>query len=176
MNTSVLKTIGVNRVYSGANLAQSIDGSVSYGDAFAFDFDQTDGITTGSFDFVGIAIHAIGHALGFRSGVDVYGGNTNFGDGRQASHWKDAPSGNPQVGIMEPTFERQQQGIITWLDLAAFDAMGWNIAYDVLYSNREFSTLNPTFGAVPEPAGWALLIAGFCMMGGALRRCRAVAA
>jgi hypothetical protein len=230
VNTSVLKAIGVTPVYSGANLANSIDGSVSFSDAFAFDFDPTDGITAGSFDFVGIAIHEIGHALGFRSGVDVYDGNTTFtgnlnnftfmtqldlfrfssasaalgvndwqiggtpyfsidggatayqsgnfatgtrfGDGRQASHWKDAALGATQLGIMDPTFGRQQQGIITSLDLAAFDAMGWNIAYDVLYSDREFTTLNPTFGAVPEPASWAMMIGGFGMIGGALRRRR----
>jgi len=233
-NTSVLKAIGVTPVYSGANLANSIDGSVSFSDAFLFDFDPTNGIDAGAFDFVGIAIHEIGHALGFRSGVDTYDGNTTFtgnlnnftfmtqldlfrysgastaqgvndwqiggtpyfsidggttvyengyfatgsrfGDGRQASHWKDALAGDPQVGIMDPTFGRQQQGIITSLDLAAFDAMGWNIAYDVLYSDREFSTLNPTFGAVPEPASWALMIGGFGLIGSAMRRRRTTAA
>lgn len=47
------------------------DGGVTFNSLFNFDFDPSDGITSGSFDFVGIAIHEIGHALGFVSGVDT---------------------------------------------------------------------------------------------------------
>ncbi len=47
------------------------DASIQFSNAFAFDFDPTDGITAGQFDFVGIATHEFGHALGFISGVDV---------------------------------------------------------------------------------------------------------
>ena len=38
---------------------------------FTWDLDRTNGIAAGAFDFVGLAIHEIGHALGFVSGVDV---------------------------------------------------------------------------------------------------------
>ena len=230
-NTSLLKALGVTPTYTGANAMIRADGSVSFSTAFAFDFDATDGITAGSFDFVAIAIHEIGHALGFRSGVDVYDNNTNFagnlnnftfmtpldllrysaasaalgvndwqiggtsyfsidgghthyqgcfhstgrnfGDGQQASHWKDSPRGAPQIGIMDPTFSRNQLGIITSRDLAGFDAIGWNVAYDVIRNpNREFATANATFGAVPEPATWALMIGGFGLVGAAARRRR----
>ena len=234
-NTSVLKAMGVTPTYANVrgnnNDVIKADGSVSFSTAFAFDFDATDGITAGSFDFVAIAIHEIGHALGFRSGVDVYDGNTNFGgnlnnftfmtpldllrystasaalgvndwqiggtsyfsidgghthyqgcfhstgrnfgDGQQASHWKDAAAGAPQIGIMDPTFSRNQLGIITSRDLAAFDAIGWNLAYDVIRNpDRQFATANPTFGAVPEPASWALMIGGFGLVGAAARRRR----
>ena len=34
-------------------------------------FDPSDGITAGFIDFVGVATHEIGHALGFVSGVDI---------------------------------------------------------------------------------------------------------
>lgn len=47
------------------------DGSVTFNSALSFDFDGSDGISTNSFDFVAIAIHEIGHALGFVSGVDT---------------------------------------------------------------------------------------------------------
>jgi hypothetical protein len=61
----------------------------------------------------------------------VDGGNTaiasfatgvNFGDGRQASHWKD----NLGIGIMDPTTAPGEVLQITPTDLLLFDAIGWN--------------------------------------------------
>ncbi|MET0980605.1 MAG: NF038122 family metalloprotease [Telluria sp.] len=51
--------------------APIVDGSVSFSSAFTWDFNPEDGITAGSFDFIGVAAHEIGHALGFVSGVDT---------------------------------------------------------------------------------------------------------
>ena len=47
------------------------DGEISFNSDFGFDFDPSDGITAGLIDFVGVATHEIGHALGFVSGVDI---------------------------------------------------------------------------------------------------------
>lgn len=229
LNSSVLKAIGL-----GADVgAGEADGDVTFSSDFAFDFDPTDGIDADKIDFVAVAIHEIGHILGFTSGVDDYdyiggpngpfadvyageplndyivgqvldlfryaqsndgaelnwapgddgyfsidGGQTAFldgyfstgeynGDGRQASHWKDA-SGNLQLGIMDPTVAFGQMGVVRALDLAALDAIGWNTNVDVLAKpNWSYTTAQ---AAVPEAATWAQMIIGFGFIGGTLRR------
>ncbi len=245
LNSSVIKAIGGTISSPG-----SLDGSVTFSSTFGFDFNPGNGVTAGTFDFIGVAIHEIGHALGFVSGVDfldVYGypngpgagalgyslndtsifsaldlfrysnnpmgvapgngpsldlsvgGNPYFsidggatalfgnqfstgsynGDGHQASHWQDASGANrcgPQLGIMDPTFCYGQTGVVTALDLAAFDAMGWNLRTDVLtgggtYSKTTGQILRAYLGTtVPEPSSWAMMIAGFGLVGATMRR------
>jgi hypothetical protein len=53
----------------GANNANE-DAAITFSNQFAWDFDRSDGIGFGQYDFVGVAIHEIGHAMGFVSGVD----------------------------------------------------------------------------------------------------------
>lgn len=48
----------------------TVDASISFNSNFSFDLDRSDGINAGEIDFVGVAVHEIGHALGFSSGVD----------------------------------------------------------------------------------------------------------
>ena len=66
----------------------------------------------------------------------------NFGDGRQASHWKD----NMFIGLMDPTAGLGETLHITGNDVLAMDAIGWNVA------------------AIPEPSGWAMLGAGLLLI------------
>jgi len=56
----------------------AVDGSITFNDAggFVWDFDPSDGITAGAYDFVGIVAHEIGHFLGFFSGVDILDANS----------------------------------------------------------------------------------------------------
>lgn len=266
VNTSVVKSLGLTSgVISGVNLAKTADASITFSNQLNFDFDPTDGISDQSFDFIGVAIHEIGHSLGFVSGVDIYdlvsrdagpladlleggafgpernldenfrvmsvldlfrygdqsnmgglgrqldwttggekyfsidGGATELfgdakfstgsfnGDGSQASHWIDNQylprEGRPcsrvltaPIGIMNPTFGRCESGAVTGLDLAAFDAMGWDLDFNVLgRPTYSFTTAQAfvdfgKFAPVPEPATWAMMLAGFGFLGAATRR------
>ncbi len=52
------------------------DAAITLSSNFSWDFSTIDGIVSGAFDFVAVAIHEIGHALGFISSVDVLDGNS----------------------------------------------------------------------------------------------------
>jgi len=160
----------------------STDATITFSNQYTWDFDRSDGITYGAFDFVGIAIHEIGHAMGFTSGVDyldsnpgqwdytytqinpldlyrfsngsisvgadidwtadtrtkffsIDGGTTNlatfstgvdYGDGRQASHWKD----HLNLGIMDPTAAPGEFLDITSVDIIAWDVIGWDVSLE----------------------------------------------
>ena len=53
------------------------DGTITFSSNFSFDFDNSDGVGMGQFDFEGVAIHEIGHVLGFVSEVDSVDGLLN---------------------------------------------------------------------------------------------------
>ncbi len=205
-NNSIIRMTTANAKALGAIYAPThIDADITFSNAFAYDYDSSNGITAGAFDFVGIAIHEIGHSLGFTSGVDILDGNSTspnffpdnafsyvttldlfrysaastasgvidwtadnrikyfsldggvtglgnfsngltYGDGRQASHWKD----NLGLGIMDPTAAPGELLGATPLDLIAFDAIGWNL--------------------VPEPSSFLLGSLGLMLMAGRRRR------
>jgi hypothetical protein len=242
-------TLGVNTATAKAlgftfGTPPARDAQVNFSSNFSFDFNPSDGLTAGQMDFIGVAIHEIGHALGFVSGVDIYdnpanvnlpnvnangspglfstldlfrystdptnvapgtgpvrdlavgspayfsidGGATqlfgaslfstgrNYGDGQQASHFKDLGGCSGQLGIMDPNFCYAQMGEVTALDIAAFDALGWNVSFDVLansgykITSAEIYRMFTAEAAVPEAATWAQMIAGFGLIGGAVRR------
>lgn len=83
MTTANAKAIGLV-----AGNATAEDAAITFSSLFNFDFDQSDGIGAGLYDFVGIAIHELGHAMGFTSGVDVLDYNT--GSGPNAGVFRDS--------------------------------------------------------------------------------------
>jgi hypothetical protein len=241
-NNAVIKAIGGTVIPTATN-PLGLDGAIQFSSNFGFDFNPTDGIAANTFDFIGVAIHEIGHALGFVSGVDAYdyygtngpgaggpgydlnstsifsaldmfrysndpnnkapgngpvldltvgtasyfsldGGNTQVfgnalfstgaynGDGRQASHWKDTAGCAIGFGIMDPTFCFGQEGFITGLDLAAFDAIGWNlnVAANPNYLRSTSQIYRAAIPAVPESGTWAMMIFGFGLVGATMRR------
>ena len=74
---------------------------------------------------------------------------------------------------MDPTICYGQRGEITALDLAAFDAIGYNLAVSARGANYLVNTAqiyNQFAVAVPEPPTWAMMVMGFALVGGAMRR------
>ena len=205
-NNSTIWMTTANAKALGFSVAGT-DASISFNNAFSWDFDQSDGITPGAYDFTGVAAHEIGHALGFISGVDILdilsppvggplsdeqftfvspldmfrfsadsvsqgagvidwtadtrskyfsidGGTTaiaqfstgrNFGDGWQASHWK-----NLSGLLMDPAVSVGVLKSITAQDIQALDVIGYDI--------------------VPEPENVSVFMIGFFLMAFASRK------
>jgi hypothetical protein len=223
------------KAFTGSNNIATADSTIQFSTNFNFDFNPSDGITAGSYDFIGVAIHEIGHALGFISGADdfnysqgnsgynpnsdwwaygldmfryaktsfgttlnikpgdaayfsldggatAYGGGffstgEDFGDGWQASHWKAPGTCTGLLGMMNPYLCNGRQTIVTGLDIAGFDAIGWNFTTGVrdnlAYSRNSQSIYAQFASSVPEPTTWAQMILGFGLMGGLMRRRKA---
>ncbi len=78
MTSANAKALGLTPVAQKVDGCQSnCDGFIEFNSIYAYDYDRSDGVARGTFDFVGLAIHEIGHALGFVSGVDVLDTNSS---------------------------------------------------------------------------------------------------
>lgn len=79
------KAISTTMALSSANAqalgaaAANVDGEIQFSSDFAFDFNPLDGIDSGTSDFIGVAIHEMGHALGFLSVADDFDSSVGTG-------------------------------------------------------------------------------------------------
>lgn len=73
----------------------AVDAAISFNSSFNFDFNGADGIAGGSIDFVGVAAHEIGHALGFVSGVDMVDIYSGWGPGAGQLNFDTFPYATP---------------------------------------------------------------------------------
>lgn len=73
----------------------------------------------------------------------------SFGDGDQASHWKDGL----HIGLMDPTAGQGELLLITLNDRMALDAIGWDLT-----------------SPIPEPSMLMMMMLGLLILGGAAQK------
>lgn len=77
MTTANARALGLSAASQAVTgCLTACDGFVELNTGFSYDFDRSNGITAGTYDLTGLAIHEIGHALGFVSGVDILDTNS----------------------------------------------------------------------------------------------------
>lgn len=92
--------------FSGFPTASS--GTISFNSDFAFDYNNSDGVATSTMDFETVALHEIGHLLGFTSIVDIYDTNPALSAGPMVLDLFRFSSGNlPTTNAEFTTFARE---------------------------------------------------------------------
>lgn len=69
-NNSTIELTTANAKALGLDVEDSIDATITVNNDVNWDFDRSDGIAEDAIDFKSVAIHEIGHTLGFNSGIE----------------------------------------------------------------------------------------------------------
>ncbi len=82
-NNQKIRMTSANAKALGLGSNSSSDARIVFNSGINWDFDRHNGVAQNAYDFVGIAAHEIGHALGFISGVDLLDQYSPFQVNRQ---------------------------------------------------------------------------------------------
>ena len=143
-------------------------GSITFNSStnFYFDIDLTTDADISGFDFYSVAVHELGHVLGFSSADSFYNQiNTNGAFAGSAvtaltgasqnvtadGHWIDGLSFNGQEAAMTPSIAADRRKHFTELDFAALKDTGWEVS------------------PVPEAETWGMMLAGLGLLGWRMR-------
>jgi len=105
-NTLISHSVALQRAWGfQANETLFNDGNIRFNSAQPFDYDNRDGITGGHYDFESVALHEIGHILGFESEVNLIDGRIGSGSSNTFTTGKildlfrfaDEPGKNPET-------------------------------------------------------------------------------
>jgi hypothetical protein len=187
----------------------SVDsGYVGFNSTTAFDFNPADGITTGSYDFEGVAAHEMAEALGritglyttsptWASPIDLFryaapgtssfsystsayfsidGGTTNLkgyniSGGGDRSDWQLVSGSTDAENAALYSGKVLSMSTADWTML---DLIGWGAPAN--FATAPMGASGGVAGALdaarptPEPATWCVIVLGFGLVGGVLRR------
>lgn len=141
-------------------------GSITFDTDTNWNFSTASGPSSSQYDFYSVAVHELGHLLGFGAS-DSFSSRivgTNFvgpAAGTVAlssdkGHWADGTlsvfNGVSQEAAMTPSLANGTRKNFTNLDFAAMQDIGWQVT------------------AVPEADTWAMMLSGLVLVGGLARR------
>lgn len=112
MTAANARALGLGFITGGLGTAcLDCDAFIQFNRRFSWDHDRTNGVSASSYDFVGIAVHEIGHALGFISGVDNLDYWISPPQEYEPANFYDVVS---TLDLFRYSKESEQEGVIDW--------------------------------------------------------------
>ncbi|MFK7818370.1 MAG: GEVED domain-containing protein, partial [Planctomycetaceae bacterium] len=121
-------------------------GTLAFNSTRDWHFGSTiEGLDDGEFDFVSVAVHELGHALGFAGGnvaydrfvsggtfsgpraTAEYDGSGNVPLSSDGAHWANNTTDNGQRTLLDPSINDGLRELPTFLDWGGIDDIGWEV-------------------------------------------------